>query len=75
MVDRSALEAAQRIIDKAEKMPARPTIAELEEILARPENDVPITINPDGSIGRRSNDELIVARALLSAAKERRGPA
>jgi hypothetical protein len=66
---REALEAAQRIIDLHEKPKARPTIAELEAILAS-DDGPPVNINPDGSISAGPSDALTVARALLSLKAE-----
>ncbi len=60
------MEAARRIIAKHEQPIRRPTIDELEAILAQPDA-VPVSINPDGSIGIGESDALIVARALLSS--------
>jgi hypothetical protein len=57
-------EAARRIIEPPKK--ERPTIEELEAILAAPDGP-PVTINPDGSIGVGESDATIVARALLAA--------
>jgi hypothetical protein len=57
-------EAARRILEPPKK--ERPTIAELEAILAAPDGP-PITINPDGSIGVGESDATIVAHALLAA--------
>jgi len=66
-----AMEAARRIVAVAERLtkPRRPTVAELEAILQQPDG-LPVHINPDGSIGARTNDSLIVARALLSTRAE-----
>jgi hypothetical protein len=57
-------EAARRILEPPKK--ERPTIEELEAILAAPDGP-PVTINPDGSIGVGESDAVIVARALLAA--------
>lgn len=61
-----AIEAAQRIIDKATPPSKRPTITELEAILTQPDGP-PVSINADGSIGVGPSDALIVARALLAS--------
>jgi hypothetical protein len=57
-------EAARRILEPPKK--ERPTIAELEAILAAPDGPS-VTINPDGSIGVGDSDAVIVARALLAS--------
>jgi hypothetical protein len=61
-------EAARRILEPPKK--ERPTIEELEAILAAPDGP-PVTINPDGSIGVGESDAVIVARALLASASSR----
>lgn len=65
----AALDAAKRIVDAVTFPPKRPTIAELEAILARADGP-PVHIKPDGSIGVGESDALIVARAFLAAVTE-----
>ncbi len=70
MTDPQAIEAARRIVATHTTPPKRPTIEELEKILAQPDGP-PVHINPDGSIGVGESEALTVARALLALSAER----